>query len=117
MSMSGSRPPKTKPYSRGPSRVGTPELEDSDAIVLAAFKELRFQQKCIDYIFSLAKGEPRTRYIRNTIMPREATNAKATAILEKFYPYTDLLPSTPSKGKSKAMQVDPATPTPQRLFF
>jgi len=48
-------------------------------------------------------------------MPREAGNAKATAILEIFFPYTDLLPSTPSKGKVKAMQVDPATPTPQRI--
>src|SRR6266704_3660556 len=115
MSTSGSRLPKTKPYSRGPSRVGMPELDDSDAIVLAAFKELKFQPKRIEYIFSLAKGEPHTRYIRNTIMPREAGNAKATAILEKFFPYTDLLPSTPAKGKSKAMQVDPATPTPQRL--
>src|SRR6266705_6833219 len=93
MSTSGSRLPKPKPYSQGPSRVGTPELEDSDAIMLAAFRELRFQQKRINYIFSLEKGEPHTRYIRTTIMPREASNAKATAILEKFYPYTDLLPS------------------------
>src|SRR6266704_2096383 len=111
MSTSGSKQPKKKPYSRGPSRVGSPEVEDTNAIVLAAFKEMKFQQKRINYIFSLPKGAECTRYVRTTIMPQEAMNTDNVYTLSKFFPLSHLHPST--LPKAKAMQIDPVTSPPQ----
>ena len=113
MSREGEGPSKPKPYSRGPSRAGSPELLDSEAIQKRALVELRFSQKSIDNIMSMKEPE-RSRYVNTTVVRKVKGGPPAVALLQKvFQPESPPAPLTPKKQRT--MLVDPKTPTPQRI--
>lgn len=95
-----------KPYSRPPSRAGSPEIEDSEAHILAALRNTILSEKAVDNIMS-HKGSERTTYVRNKVLTK-VKNADTIAILQKLFP-----PLTPKRQK---MQIDTEfTPTRRRI--
>jgi hypothetical protein len=112
MSDSGSEPPRHHPYTRAPSRAGTPTgLSDSDVLVNAALKELLYTDKHRMAILALPPGPERTALAKKRF-PKASTSMMYLALFDKFFPPSQ--PTTPERHGA-SIPADPVTPTPQRI--
>ena len=107
MSTQDAEASKKKPYSRPPSRAGSPEVEDTDVQLQASLRATTLKTIWVDRILE-KKESDRPAYVWQKLMPILKPGDTRT-IVENLFPR----PSTPPN--QPRMQVDHSTPTAQRV--